>query len=113
MSIFLVGGGPDTVSTPVIFDQFIAEARHRTGGGRPPRIAVVLAAQAGTLGRAVAAVVHGMVDKAVAIDENTALVLPHAVPGEQRAIGTNNCWLVRGPGHKAAVSVLGSVITRG
>ncbi|MDI3211376.1 Type 1 glutamine amidotransferase-like domain-containing protein [Arthrobacter sp. AL12] len=246
MSIFLVGGGPDTVSTPLILDQFSAEARHRAGGGRPPRIAVVLvdhqgsaeyflpayleplqrrtpsevstvllhrhgpvdprafdgvdaivvgggptpvyaedlrsaapairqavaagapylgfsagamvaperaivggfrirgvevcpeeaseglgevelreglglvpfavdvhAAQAGTLGRAVSAVVHGMVDRAVAVDENTALVLPHADPGEQRVIGTNNCWLIRGPGPKATVSVLGSVVTRG
>ena len=246
MSIFLVGGGPDTVSAPVIFDEFTAEARQRAGGSRPPRIAVVLvdhegsaeyflpayldplhrrtpsevatvlirrggpvdpgafdgvdaivvgggptpvyleglrhaadairravqagapylgfsagamiaperaiaggyrvrgvevcpeeaseglgevefrgglglvsfavdvhAAQAGTLGRAVAAVVHGMVDRAVAVDENTALVLPHADPGEQRVIGTGNCWLIRGPGHKATVSVLGSVVTRG
>lgn len=246
MSIFLVGGGPDTVSTPVIFDQFVAEARHRAGDSRPPRIAVVLvdhegsaeyflpayleplhrrmpcdvatvllrrretadprafdgvdavivgggptpiyaeglrpaapairqavaagapylgfsagamiaperaiiggyrirgvevcpedaleglgevelreglglvpfavdvhAAQAGTLGRAVAAVVHGMVDKAVAVDENTALVLAHADPGEQRVIGSNSCWLVRGPGPKTTVSVLGSVVTHG
>ena len=246
MSIFLVGGGPDTVTTPVIFDQFMAEARQRAGGSRPPRIAMVLvdhegsaeyfmpaylapmhrrtpaevttvllhrrddvdprvfdgvdaivvgggptpvyaaalrksaaairqaidagapylgfsagamiapeqaiiggyrvsgvevcpedasegldevelreglglvpfavdvhAAQAGTLGRAVAAVVHGMASRAVAIDENTALVLPHGDPGEQRVIGTSNCWLIRGPGHKATVSVLGSVVTRG
>ncbi|MET3949319.1 Type 1 glutamine amidotransferase-like domain-containing protein [Arthrobacter sp. UYEF36] len=246
MSIFLVGGGPDTVTTPVIFDQFMAEARQQAGGSRPPRIAVVLvdhggsaeyflpayldplhsrtpsevttvllhrsedvdpqafdgvdaivvgggptpvyaaglrkaaaairqavdagapylgfsagamiaperaivggyrvsgvevcpedaseglgevelreglglvsfavdvhAAQAGTLGRAVAAVVHGMVTRAVAVDEDTALVLPHADPGEQRVIGANNCWLVRGPGHKATVSVLGSVVTHG
>ena len=47
----------------------------------------VHAAQAGTLGRAVAAVVHGMIGKAVAVDENTALVLPRSDPGEQRAIG--------------------------
>lgn len=246
MSIYLVGGGPDTVTTPVIFDQFIAEVRRRAGGGRVPRIAVVLvdhegsaeyflpayldplqhrtpcevaavrlrrggsvdpgvfdgvdaivvgggptpvylaalrpaaaairravqagapylgfsagamiapeqaivggyrvrgvevcpeesseglgevelreglglvpfavdvhAAQAGTLGRAVAAVVHGTVAKAVAVDENTALVLPHADPREQRVIGAGNCWLIRGPGPKAAVSVLGSVVTRG
>ena len=244
MSIFLVGGGPDTTTTPVIFDQFVAEAVHRTGGSRPPRIAVVLvdhegsaayflpayldplhhrtpcevvtvllrrqehvdprvfdgvdaivvgggptpvyaeclrpaaaairhavqagapylgfsagamiaperaivggylvhgaevcpedaseglgevelreglglvsfavdvhAAQAGTLGRALAAVVHGMAGKAAAIDENTALVLPHADPGEQRGIGTGTCWLIRGPGPKATVSILGSVVT--
>lgn len=239
MSIFLVGGGPDTVTTPVVFDRFMREVRHRAGGGRVARIVVVLvdhegsseyflpayvdplraraacevvtvllhpggvvapdvfadvdaivvgggptpvyldglrnaapairlavaagapylgfsagamvapsraiiggyrvrgtevcgeecsegldeveirdglglvpfavdvhAAQAGTLGRAVAAVVSGLVDKAVAVDENTALVLPHSDPQEQRAIGTGNCWLVRGTGHKATVSVL-------
>ncbi|KUM33292.1 Type 1 glutamine amidotransferase-like domain-containing protein [Arthrobacter sp. EPSL27] len=246
MSIFLVGGGPDTTTTPVIFDQFVAEVVHRAGASRPPRIAVVLvdhegsaayflpayleplnrrlacdtvpvllrrgepvdpgvfdgvdaivvgggptpvyaeglrpagaairqavqagvpylgfsagamiageraivggylvrgaevcpedaseglgevelreglglvpfavdvhAAQAGTLGRAVAAVVHGMAGKAVAVDENTALVLPHLDPGEQRAIGSGNCWLVRGPGPRATVSILGSVVTGG
>ena len=149
MSIFLVGGGPDTVTTPVVFDRFMREVRHRAGGGRVARIVVapsraiiggyrvrgtevcgeecsegldeveirdglglvpfavdVHAAQAGTLGRAVAAVVSGLVDKAVAVDENTALVLPHSDPQEQRAIGTGNCWLVRGTGHKATVSVL-------
>ncbi|MGP4031681.1 Type 1 glutamine amidotransferase-like domain-containing protein [Pseudarthrobacter sp. 1C304] len=246
MSIFLVGGGPDTTTTPVIFDQFVAEVVHHTGESRPPRIAVALvdhegsaeyflpayleplhrrlpcdvvtvllrrgervdprvfdgvdaivvgggptpvyaeglrpagaairqavqagvpylgfsagamiaaeraivggylvrgaevcpedaseglgelelreglglvpfavdvhAAQAGTLGRAVAAVVHGMAGKAVAVDENTALVLPHLDPGEQRAIGTGNCWLIRGPGPRAAVSILGSLVTGG
>jgi cyanophycinase len=83
------------------------------GLGLVPFAVDVHAAQAGTLGRAVAAVVHGMVDRAVAVDENTALVLPHADPAEQRVIGANSCWLVRGPGHKATVSVLGSVVTRG
>ena len=42
MSIFLVGGGPDTTTSPVIFDQFVADVLRRTGGSRPPRIAVVL-----------------------------------------------------------------------
>ena len=49
MSIFLVGGGPDTVTTPVIFDQFMAEARQRAGGSRPPRIAVVLVDHEGSV----------------------------------------------------------------
>lgn len=73
----------------------------------------VQAAQAGTLGRAVAAVAHGMVSQAVAVDENTALVLPHADQEDWRGIGTGNCWLVHGTGHKAAVSILGSVVTGG
>ena len=62
---------------------------------------------------AVAVVVHGLAGKAVAVDENTALVLPHSDPGEQRGIGAGNCWLIRGPGPKAAVSILGSVVTHG
>ncbi|WP_427129634.1 Type 1 glutamine amidotransferase-like domain-containing protein [Pseudarthrobacter sp. S9] len=66
----------------------------------------VHAAQAGTLSRAVAAVVGGLVEKAVAVDENTALVLPHADPEEQTAIGTGNCWIIRGSGHKATVLVM-------
>jgi cyanophycinase len=52
-----------------------------------------------------------MVGKAVAVDENTALVLPHADPEEQRGIGTGTCWLIRGPGPKTTVSILGSVVT--
>lgn len=246
MSIFLVGGGPDTTTSPAIFDRFVAEALRRAGGRRPPRIAVVLvdhegsaayflpayldplrrrtpcevvtvllrrqehvdpgvfdgvdaivvgggpspvyaerlrpaaaairhavqagapylgfsagamiaperaivggylvhgvevcpedaseglgevelreglglvsfavdvhAAQGGTLGRAVAAVVHGLAGKAVAVDEDTALVVPHSDPGEQRRIGAGACWLIRGPGPKAAVSILGNVVTGG
>jgi hypothetical protein len=31
MSIFLVGGGPDTTTSPVIFDQFVADVVRRTG----------------------------------------------------------------------------------
>ena len=42
MSIILVGGGPDTVTTPVIFDRFVRDVRRRAGGSRPLRIAVVL-----------------------------------------------------------------------
>ena len=91
----------------------LGEVELREGLGLVPFAVDVHAAQAGTLGRAVAAVVHGMVDRAVAVDENTALVLPNADPGEQRVIGTNNCWLIRGPGPKATVSVLGSVVTHG
>jgi cyanophycinase len=91
----------------------LGEVELREGLGLVSFAVDVHAAQAGTLGRAVAAVVHGMVDKAVAVDENTALVLAHADPAEQRVIGTNSCWLIRGPGPKTMVSVLGSVITRG
>jgi len=91
----------------------LGEVELREGLGLVPFAVDVHAAQAGTLGRAVAAVAHGMVDKAAAVDENTALVLPHADPRQQRAIGTGSCWLIRGPGPKATVSVLGSLVTGG
>jgi len=42
MSILLVGGGPDTVTTSAIFDRFADELRRRAGGARPPRVAVAL-----------------------------------------------------------------------
>lgn len=180
MSIILVGGGPDTVTTPVVFDRFVTDVRARAGGSRPPRIAVVLfdregsseyflpayleplqnrvpcdvtmiapqralaggyrirgtevcsaecsegldeldvrdglglvpfavdvhAAQAGTLSRAVGAVAEGLVDRAVAVDENTALVLRHADLAELEVIGAGNCWTVRGSGSKVTVAVL-------
>ncbi len=41
MTIILVGGGPDTVTTPAVFDRFAKELRHRAPG-RIPRVAVVL-----------------------------------------------------------------------
>lgn len=41
MSILLVGGGPDTVRTPDVYDRFMADLRRRADG-RPPRIAVAL-----------------------------------------------------------------------
>jgi len=239
MSIILVGGGPDTVTTPVVFDRFVKDVRHRAGGSRPPRIAVVLfdregsseyflpayleplqsrmpcevtptllrtgepadpaafddvdgivvgggptpeylagllgsaaairaaaaggvpylgfsagamiapqralvggyrirgtevcseecsegleeldvrdglglvpfavdvhAAQAGTLSRAVGAVAAGLVDRAVAVDENTALVLRHTDLEDLEVIGAGNCWTIRGSGRKATVAVL-------
>lgn len=239
MSIILVGGGPDTVTTPVVFDRFVKGVRHRAGGSRTPRIAVVLfdregsseyflpayleplqsrmpcdvipvllrtgeaadpasfddvdgivvgggptpeylagllgsaaairaaaaadvpylgfsagamiapqralvggyrirgievcaeecseglgeldvrdglglvpfavdvhAAQAGTLSRAVGAVAEGLVGRAVAVDENTALVLRHADLEDLEVIGAGNCWSIRGSGKKATVAVL-------
>ncbi|SDP75523.1 cyanophycinase [Arthrobacter sp. ok909] len=41
MTIILVGGGPDTVTIPAVFDRFVRELRHRAPG-RVPRVAVVL-----------------------------------------------------------------------
>lgn len=43
MSIFLVGGGPDTLSAPLIWDQFLSEVRDRTATkNQDPRLVVVL-----------------------------------------------------------------------
>lgn len=43
MSIFLVGGGPDTLTTNLIWDQFLSEVKDgATAKKRQPRIAVVL-----------------------------------------------------------------------
>jgi cyanophycinase len=47
-------------------------------------------------------VAAGLVDRAVAIDENTALVLPAAGAEDFEVIGTGNCWDVRSlPGNTA------------
>jgi cyanophycinase len=78
----------------------------RDGLGLVPFAVDVHAAQAGTLSRAVGAVAAGLVERAVAVDENTALVLRHAELGELQVIGAGNCWSIRGAGRKATVSVL-------
>ena len=65
----------------------------------------VHAAQAGTLSRAVGAVAAGLVERAVAIDESTALVLAAAGDLDYDVIGSGNCWDIRRTGGTAAVSV--------
>ena len=78
----------------------------RDGLGLVPFAVDVHTAQAGTLSRAVAAVAEGLVDRAVAVDENTALVLRHADLEDLKVIGTGSCWTIRGSGPKATVAVL-------
>ncbi len=78
----------------------------RDGLGLVPFAVDVHAAQAGTLSRAVGAVAEGLVDRAVAVDENTALVLRHADLADLEVIGTGNCWTIRGSGPKVTVAVL-------
>ena len=78
----------------------------RDGLGLVPFAVDVHAAQAGTLSRAVGAVAKGLVDRAVAVDENTALVLRHGYLDDVEVIGSGNCWTIRGSGRKATVSVL-------
>lgn len=82
----------------------------RDGLGLAPFTVDVHAAQAGTLSRAVGAVAAGLTGRAVAIDENTAIILPAAGSGDFQMIGTGNCWDIRtssgGPeGSSAAVAV--------
>ena len=67
----------------------------RQGLGLAPFTVDVHAAQAGTLSRAVGAVAAGLAERAVAIDENTALVLESADDPDFEVIGTGHCWDIR------------------
>jgi cyanophycinase len=83
----------------------------RVGLGLAPFAVDVHAAQAGTLSRAVSAVAAGLVERAVAIDENTAIILPADGTEDFEVIGTGNCWDIRsapGTGRSVVVSVLRS-----
>ncbi|WP_457946524.1 Type 1 glutamine amidotransferase-like domain-containing protein [Pseudarthrobacter sp. alpha12b] len=77
----------------------------RDGLGLVPFAVDVHAAQAGTLSRAVGAVASGQVEWAVAIDENTAMVLESAGARDYRVIGTGNCWDIRGVKGEAVVAI--------
>ena len=77
----------------------------REGLGIVPFSVDVHAAQAGTLSRAVGAVAAGLVDRAVAVDENTAVVLPNIGGVEFDVIGRGNCWDVRSTGTGCSVSL--------
>jgi cyanophycinase len=77
----------------------------REGLGLVPFTVDVHAAQAGTLSRAVGAVAAGLAERAVAIDENTAVVVESAGGADYKVMGTGNCWDIRGTGGATAVSV--------
>ena len=70
----------------------------RDGLGLAPFAVDVHAAQAGTLSRAVGAVAAGLVERAVAVDENTALILPAAGSESFEVLGGGNCWDIRRAG---------------
>jgi cyanophycinase len=91
---------------PAECSEGLEELEIRDGLGLVPFAVDVHTAQAGTLSRAVGAVAAGLVDRAVAVDENTALILHHADLQELEVIGTGNCWTIRGAGPKATVSIL-------
>ncbi|MEW1809613.1 hypothetical protein AB0284_02805 [Pseudarthrobacter phenanthrenivorans] len=77
----------------------------RDGLGLVPFAVDVHAAQAGTLSRAVGAVTAGLVEWAVAIDEDTAVVFGQPGDKDYGVIGTGNCWDIRRTTGGAVVSV--------
>jgi cyanophycinase len=82
------------------------ELEVRDGLGLVPFTVDVHAAQAGTLSRAVASVAAGLVGRAVAVDENTALVLQSAGDESFQVIGAGNCWDIRSSAAGCSVSML-------
>lgn len=82
----------------------------RDGLGFAPFLVDVHAAQAGTLGRAIGAVTAGLVPRAVAIDEGTALVLAGPGAEEYEVIGSGSCWDIRGQDGGAPDSSGGSAV---
>ena len=83
----------------------LEELEIRDGLGLAPFAVDVHAAQAGTLSRAVGAVAAGLVDRAIAVDENTALVLAAAGDDTFEVLGAGNCWDIRRTGAGCSVSV--------
>jgi cyanophycinase len=77
----------------------------RNGLGLAPFAVDVHAAQAGTLSRAVGAVAAGLVDRAVAVDEDTAVSLPHPGATDFEVVGRGNCWDIRRDGTGCSVTV--------
>ncbi|GKV74558.1 hypothetical protein AB0N33_12870 [Pseudarthrobacter oxydans] len=84
----------------------LAELEIRDGLGLAPFAVDVHAAQAGTLSRALGAVAAGLVERAVAVDENTAVVLSAADGDSFEVLGHGNCWDIRRSGSACSVSVL-------
>jgi cyanophycinase len=77
----------------------------RDGLGLAPFAVDLHAAQAGTVSRAVAAVAAGLMEWAVAIDDNTAAVLSRRGDEDYEVIGSGNCWDIRLTGCGTTVSV--------
>ena len=67
-----------------------------SGLGLVPFVVDVHAAQAGTIGRALAIVESGAAEMTAAIDEDTCLVVPVGAPASTgRVRGSGSVWLVR------------------
>ena len=75
------------------------------GLGLVPFAVDVHASQAGTLGRAVAAVDSRLVDGAVAIDEDTAVVVQAGTRSTMKVVGKGSAWVVERKGGQITISV--------
>lgn len=93
---------------PEEWSEGLEELTFHPGLGLVPFAVDVHAAQGGSLGRAVAAVHHGVVDSVMAIDEDTALVVDSADQGKTKVIGSGNCWTITRSGGKTTVSMAAS-----
>jgi cyanophycinase len=83
----------------------LEEVDVRDGLGLAPFAVDVHAAQSGTLSRAAGAVAAGLLDRAVGVDENTALCLPDGDATVFEVIGSGNCWDIRRTGEGCSLSV--------
>lgn len=106
----LIGGYRihSTEVCPAEWSEGLEELTFHPGLGLIPFAVDVHTAQGGTLGRAVAAVHHGVVDSVMAIDEDTALVVDSADQRKTKVIGSGNCWTIIKCGGKTMVSMTGS-----
>lgn len=93
---------------PEEWSEGLEELTFHPGLGLTPFAVDVHAAQGGTLGRAIAAVHHGVVDSVMAIDEDTALVMDSADQRKTKVIGSGNCWAIAKSGGKTTLSIAGS-----
>lgn len=106
----LIGGyrSGGTEVCPEEWSEGLEELTFHRGLGLVPFAVDVHAAQGGTLGRAVAAVHHGLVDSVMAIDEDTALVVNPAEQGNPKVIGSGSCWTITKNDGKTTASISGS-----
>lgn len=106
----LIGGyrSHGTEVCPQEWSEGLEELTFRPGLGLVPFAVDVHAAQGGTLGRAVAAVHHGLADSVMAIDEDTALVVNPAERTKPKVIGSGSCWTIVKSDGKTTASIAGS-----
>lgn len=81
------------------------------GFGLVPFTVDVHASQAGTLGRAVSTVHGQFVNEAVAIDEDTALVVQPVGQHSMRVIGRGNAWVINRKSEQTTISIVAGTRT--